>query len=148
MARSSRRLGLALALAAAVFVADQATKWEVRGHAGRLPWHVFAGLSISLNYNSGVSFSRFAGGGDAVIALVAAVVAAVTAALVLAPPRFRPALGVILGGALGNLVDRFHYGSVVDFIAVYRWPPFNVGDAGILIGTAILVVEVMRATRG
>jgi len=146
--RSSRRLGLALALAAGVVVVDQASKEVVRQQAAQLPYRVVGGLRIDLNYNSGISFSRFAGAGGVLVILVAAVVAGVTAALVLAPPRYRPALGVILGGAVGNLIDRLRFaGAVVDFIGVYGWPTFNVADAAIAAGTIILVLQVLRGAR-
>lgn len=148
MTRSNRRLGAALAVAAAVLAADQAVEWLVLGHADELPYRVTGGVRIELAYNSGISFSRFAGAGSVVTWLVGAVVAGVTAALFLAPPRYRIALGVILGGSLGNLVDRFRFaGAVVDYLAVYVWPPFNVADAAILVGTVLLVVEVLRASR-
>ena len=148
MARSSRRLGLALALAAGVCVADQAGKWLVRHEAADLPYRVFRGLRFDLNYNSGISFSRFAGAGAVLVVLVAAVVAGVTAALFLAPPRYRPALGVILGGAVGNLVDRLRFGgAVVDFIGVFGWPTFNLADAAIVAGTVLLVLQVLRGSR-
>lgn len=148
MARSSRRLGLALALAAGVFAVDQASKWLVRHEAVRLPYRVVSGLRIDLNYNSGISFSRFAGAGMVLVVLVAAVVAGVTVALVLAPPRYRPALGVILGAAVGNLVDRLRFeGAVVDFIGVFGWPTFNLADAAIVAGTAVLVLQVLRGSR-
>jgi lipoprotein signal peptidase len=148
VARSSRRLGLALALAAGVFVADQAGKWLVRHEVADLPYRVFGGLRIDLTYNSGISFSRFAGAGTLLVVLVAAVVAGVTTALFLAPPKYRPALGVILGGAVGNLVDRLRFGgAVVDFIGVYGWPSFNLADAAIVAGTVILVLQVLRGAR-
>lgn len=148
MPRSSRTLGAAFAAAAAVVFADQAVKWAVRSGAGRLPWRLVDGVRIELNYNSGISFGRFAGAGWIVTVLVAAVAAGVTAALFLAPPRYRLALGVILGGAVGNLIDRFRFGgAVVDYLAVWKWPPFNVADAAIFIGTAILVIQVFRALR-
>jgi len=148
VARSSRRLGLALALAAGVLVADQASKELVRHEAAHLPYLVVGGLRIDLNYNSGISFSRFAGAGLVLVVLVAAVVAVVTAALFFAPPRYRPALGVILGGAVGNLVDRLRFGgAVVDFIGVYGWPSFNLADAAIVAGTLILVLQVLRGSR-
>ena len=148
VARSSRRLGLALALAAGVFVADQASKWLVRHEAAHLPFRVVAGLRIGINYNSGISFSRFAGAGAVLVVAVAGVVAGVTAALFFAPPRYRPALGVILGGAVGNLVDRLRYGgAVLDFIGVYGWPSFNLADAAIVVGTIILVLQVLRGYR-
>ena len=148
MARSSRRLGLALALAAGVLVADQATKALVRHEVAHLPLRVVGGLRFDLTYNSGISFSRFAGAGTVLVALVAVVAAGVTAALFFAPPRYRPALGVILGGAVGNLVDRLRFGgAVVDFIGVYGWPSFNLADAAIVVGTVILVLQVVRGTR-
>lgn len=148
MPRSRRRLGAALAVAAAVVVADQAVKEVVRGAAGRLPWRLFPGVRLELNYNSGISFGRLAGAGWIVIVLVAAVAAGVTAALFLAPPRYRLALGVILGGAVGNLIDRFRFdGAVVDYLAVWVWPPFNVADAAIFVGTVVLVIQVLRGLR-
>ena len=120
----------------------------MRHQAALLPYRVVGGLRIDLNYNSGISFSRFAGAGGVLVVLVAAVVAGVTAALVLAPPRYRPALGVILGGAVGNLIDRLRFGgAVVDFIGVYGWPSFNVADAAIVAGTIILVLQVLRGAR-
>lgn len=148
MPRSRRKLGAALLLAAAVVVADQAVKQAVRGAADRLPWRLFSGVRIELNYNSGISFGRLAGAGWVVIVLVAAVAAGVTAALFLAPPRYRMALGVILGGAIGNLIDRFRFdGAVVDYVAVWMWPPFNIADAAIFVGTVILVIQVVRGLR-
>ena len=148
MARSSRRLGLALALAAGVLVADQATKALVRHEVAHLPFRVVGGLRFGLTYNSGISFSRFAGAGTVLVVLVAAVVAGVAAALFFAPPRYRPALGVVLGGAVGNLVDRLRFdGAVVDFIGVYSWPSFNLADAAIVVGTIIIILQVLRGSR-
>ena len=89
----------------AVFVADQASKWLVRHDADHLPYRVVGGLRVDLDLNRGISFSQLAAAGDVVV-LVAAVAAGVIAALVFAAPRYRPALGLILGGALGNLIDR------------------------------------------
>jgi signal peptidase II len=146
--RSSSRLAAAFAVAAVIVVADQAVKWVVRDGADRLPLRLLPGVRIELNYNSGISFGRFAGAGWVVAVLVGAVAAGVTAALFLAPPRYRLALGIILGGAVGNLIDRFHYsGAVVDFIAIGSWPPFNVADAAILVGTVVLVLQVFLGLR-
>jgi signal peptidase II len=148
VARSKQGYALALVLAAAVVAADQLTKWLVRAEADRLPVRWILGLRIDLTYNSGISFSRFAGAGSVVVVLVAAVAVGVTVALVLAPPRYRPILGVILGGAVGNLIDRVHFhGSVADFIGFYGWPSFNVADAAIVVGTIILGVQVVFGHR-
>ena len=144
MARSKQGYALALILAAAIVVADQVSKWLVRSGADRLPLKLVAGLHIDLTYNSGISFSRFAGAGDVVVVLVAAVAVGVAVALVLAPPRYRPTLGIILGGAVGNLIDRLRFdGSVVDFVGFYGWPSFNLADAAIVLGTIILGLQVV-----
>jgi signal peptidase II len=144
VARSKRGYVPALLLAAAVVAADQATKWVVRAQAEDLPRQLVAGLRIDLTYNSGISFSRFAGAGDIVVVLVAAVAAGVAVALVLSPPRYRLALGIILGGAAGNLIDRLRFdGAVVDFIGFYGWPSFNVADAAIVVGTVLLALQVV-----
>ena len=145
MARSRRRLGEALALAAGVVALDQLVKWVVRAQAQELPLHVVAGVRVVLAYNSGISFSRLAGAGTVVLVVVSAVAAGVAVALVVAPPRYRPALGVILGGALGNLIDRLRFdGSVVDFLSVYSWPAFNLADVAIAVGVALLALQVLR----
>jgi signal peptidase II len=148
VARSKRGYALALVLAAAVVVADQSSKWLVRSRAEDLPWRLFSGLRIDLTYNSGISFSRFAGAGSIVVVLVAAVAAGVAIALVLSPPRYRPVLGVILGGAVGNLIDRLRFdGAVVDFIGFFGWPSFNVADAAIVVGTILLGLQVVLGRR-
>lgn len=144
MARSKQGYVLALVLAAAVVVADQSTKWLVRASADRLPLEWALGLHLRITYNSGISFSQFADAGGVVIVLVAAVAVGVAVALVFAPPRYRPALGVVLGGAVGNLIDRVRFdGSVLDFIGLYGWPKFNVADAAIVIGTILLGAQVV-----
>jgi signal peptidase II len=148
VARSKQRYLLALVLAAAVVAADQASKWLVRAQADHLPRQLVGGLRIDLTYNSGISFSRFAGAGNIVVVLVAAVAAAVAVALFLSPPRYRPTLGVILGGAIGNLIDRLRFdGAVVDFIGFYGWPSFNVADAAIVVGTVLLGLQVVVGRR-
>jgi signal peptidase II len=149
VARSRQGLALALVLSAVVVAADQASKWLVRAAADDLPLRLVGGLRIDLTYNSGISFSRFAGAGSIVVVLVAAVATGVTVALVLSPPRYRPALGIVLGGAVGNLIDRLRFdGAVVDFVAVYGWPSFNVADAAIVVGTVLLGAQVILGARG
>jgi signal peptidase II len=131
-----------------VLALDQASKWLVRREAEALPWHLGRGLRLELHYNPGISFSQLTGAGDVVLWLVAAVAAAVLVALLLAPARYRPALGIVLGGALGNVVDRLRFdGAVLDFIGVYSWPTFNVADAAIVVGTVLLMVQVLRVPR-
>jgi len=61
------------------------------------------------------------------------------------------ALGLIIGGALGNVLDRVRYGAVVDFLDVhalgYHWPAFNVADSAICVGAALLLVDGLLAPR-
>ncbi len=59
-------------------------------------------------------------------------------------PLVRVAFGGIVGGAIGNIVDRFHYGFVVDFIDLRWWPVFNVADSCITIGVALLVLGSLK----
>lgn len=58
----------------------------------------------------------------------------------------RPAAGMILGGALGNLVDRMAWGYVVDFIDLRVWPVFNVADIGLVVGSVLLAVHLWRVS--
>ena len=62
-------------------------------------------------------------------------------------PLVRMAFGAIVGGAVGNIVDRFHFGYVVDFIDLRWWPVFNVADSCITIGVALLLIASLRRER-
>jgi signal peptidase II len=111
-----------------------------------------------LAYNPGVAFSTFASftgraGMQVILSLVA--VLALVGISVLArrtgPEERgkRAAFALIAGGALGNLVDRLRDGAVTDFVRwrihEHRWPIFNVADAALLVGVALLVIDGMRA---
>lgn len=147
MTRSSGRWALALTLTVFVLAADQLAKWVVLQEWAGLPYRA-AGLHLDLAYNTGISFSQLHDSGSLVVVLVSAVAAGVAIAMVFAPPRYRPALGVVLGGALGNLIDRARLdGAVLDFIGIWRYPPFNVADMAIVVGTLWLVVLMLRGVR-
>ncbi len=146
-----RRVMVAAAVAVAAVVADQLTKWWAidRLTSGRI--HVIGTLDLELARNSGASFSLFQGKGF-ILAPVAAVLVAVLAVMIwLAPTSGRAAaLGLILGGALGNLGDRLFrddHGSVVDFVALHFWPTFNVADACVVVGCGLLLISLVRASR-
>ena len=146
MARSRGRWPLALALTGAVLLLDQFSKWIVRQDWAGLP-HSLSGVRLRLSYNTGISFSQLRDTGSLVLVLVAAVAGGVAVALFLVRPRYRPALGVVLGGALGNLLDRLRYdGAVLDFIGVWRWPSFNVADVAVVVGTAWLIILMFRGS--
>lgn len=144
-----RRLSVAGAVAAAVVAADQITKsWAVDRLAhGRI--HVAWKLDLELAFNSGSAFGLARGwapvlAGFAVIAvmLLVAYVRRVHSDLLAA------AVGLVVGGAVGNLADRIlgsHHGGVVDFIAPHFWPTFNLADASIVVGAASAALLVWRS---
>ena len=113
-----------------------------------------------LAYNPGVAFSVFASAaghtGMRVILAVIALIALIGISLVAlrAPPEQRgrrAAYALIAGGALGNLIDRVRDGAVTDFVRWrihdHRWPIFNVADALLLVGVALLLLDGLRARR-
>jgi signal peptidase II len=123
---------------------DQASKWLVRRAADDLPLEMGWGFGFRLLSNSGVSFGRLTGSADLVLAAVAALAVVVLVVLLVGPSRYRLGLGLLLGGAVGNLIDRVRFGAVVDFIDVPWWPTFNLADAAIVAGVALILVEVLR----
>jgi signal peptidase II len=129
---------------------DQLSKsWAVRNLSGR-DIDVVWTLRFNLAYNSGASFSMGEGRGRW-IALVAVVIVGllVWQGLTVRTRLGAVALAMIVGGALGNVVDRalraggggFLGGSVVDFIDFQWWPVFNVADMGVVVGAILLVVS-------
>ena len=141
--------GLKVALAAAAVVAavDQATKaWAVSALDGGRTIDLVWTLRLKLTFNEGAAFS-LGGGSGGILALVGLVVVAVLYRSVLRwPGRLPPmALGAVLGGAIGNLIDRVaRDGEVVDFIDLQWWPLFNVADIGVVCGAIGLALLSMR----
>ena len=151
------RAGTGLVAAAAIFAADQASKqWmlgflQVEGGLGRgrfVPLTDFFNLVVV--WNRGVSFGMFAGHDDMVRWILSGL--AIVVSIALAVWLFRTTdrlvalgLGCVIGGAIGNVVDRIRFGAVFDFLdfhaAGYHWPAFNVADAGIFVGVAALLVD-------
>jgi signal peptidase II len=143
-----RRLAVGLLTAAVVVVADQVTKTLAVDRLGGAPVHLLGPFGLSLGYNSGVAFSLFTRA-TPLIGSLAAVLAVVLSWLAWRARSGAVALsvGLVLGGALGNLCDRVfrsHHGSVVDFITLTHWPTFNVADACITIGGISLVAAQLR----
>src|SRR3954447_18054595 len=140
---TARQAWLRAAAAAIVLLAlDQATKQLVihsleRGESR----NVFFGIEITNVRNKGVAFGAFGGGGLPVTLLTVAAVSLLIAyfAMHATRPWLWLAVGVIAGGAFGNLLDRVRQGSVTDFIDPSLWPAFNVADMGIVIGILALL---------
>lgn len=145
-----RALARAAIVAASVFAADQATKALVRGDLLLGERRELAGpLKLTRVNNEGVAFGAFAGGGAVLLVIVVLVAAALVVYLVrhAGQPLNWLACGLILGGALGNAVDRVAAGAVTDFIALPHWPAFNVADIAISGGVILLMVLLLRADR-
>jgi signal peptidase II len=104
------------------------------------------GLELVHWRNSGVAFSVLAGGGAIVFVLAALALAALIAYLSIRPERpwlWLPT-GMLIGGAIGNLIDRLASGAVTDFIKLPLWPAFNVADMSITFGVILLVLVLDR----
>ncbi|HLW96281.1 MAG TPA: signal peptidase II [Solirubrobacteraceae bacterium] len=136
----------AAGVAAAVLVADQVSKAAVRGSlAPGASSRVVAGvLWIVHEQNSGVAFSLLTGSEAGVIVITLAVVAAVLVFFSRARERswIWLACGLVIGGAIGNLIDRVRAGSVTDFVKLPDWPAFNVADTAITLGVVTLFIAV------
>jgi signal peptidase II len=137
---------------AAVVGADQATKsWAVhRLSHGSI--HVVWKLDLSLSYNSGAAFGLAQGWAPVLAALAVLVVVGLVVALRgVRSHAMAAAIGLVVGGALGNLADRVfraHHGAVVDFIALHFWPTFNVADSCIVIGVILAALLLWRGEGG
>jgi signal peptidase II len=156
-ARSGRpRLSLLLAVAVVVLALDVASKHlAVDRLADRAPVEVIDGfLHLRLVRNSGAAFG-FASGLTVVLSLVAAAVVVVIlrAARTLRSAWYAVALGLVLGGAVGNLLDRIFRapglfrGRVIDFAELPHWPVFNLADSSIVTGGVLMVLLSMRGVR-
>jgi signal peptidase II len=138
---------VAAVVASVVLALDQLTKaWAVSALDNGRTIDVVWTLRLKLTFNDGAAFS-FGGGSGGVLALAGLLVVAVVYRSVLRwPGRLPPlALGLVLGGAIGNLVDRVaRDGRVVDFIDLQWWPLFNVADIGISCGAVLLILLSLR----
>jgi signal peptidase II len=144
----------------AVIASDRLTKWAVMQtmHPGESIEVVPGFFALTYVRNPGAAFGMFAGSPLREPLLIAVALAAVVglAWLLSQTPASRvwerAAAGAIIGGALGNLYDRFAYGSVVDFVDVYvgewHWPAFNVADSCITVGVAVLLLSSLRKPDG
>ena len=140
------------ALAAAVIVADQIVKWIVlRAFAPGEQRVLTDFLNLVLVFNKGAAFSLFAqapGWQTPLLSAFAIIAAIVVGWFILRSPDkklFCLGLALILGGAIGNVIDRLRFGHVVDFVDVHafgwHWPAFNVADSAISVGAVILILE-------
>lgn len=145
-------------LAGAIVIADQATKWQASAELNyAMPVKLLSWFNLTLHHNQGAAFSFLAGAGGWQRWFFAALACVVSVMIVFWMRGLKPrqwqlslALALILGGAVGNLVDRIYLGYVVDFISVhYRnhyFPTFNVADAAISVGAFFMVLDSLFNT--
>ncbi len=154
LSRSARRPALIAAVAVATFAADQLTKWWVVRALDDRDIHVVGSLRLALTRNAGGAFGLGAG----VIPFLALAAVAVVMIVVARSEATRRlcvaiAVGLVLGGAFGNLADRLFRapgglsGKVIDFIDLRWWPVFNVADTAISVGCVALALLIGRGAR-
>lgn len=164
------RLRLGLALAGILILLDQLSKWAMLelvfalpyfdAPFGVFPWSQPIEMTGFFNlvtvWNRGVSFGLFAndhGAGPYILSAVALGVSAFLVWLLRRPVTVWMALayGTVIGGALGNVVDRLRFGAVFDFldfhVAGYHWPAFNLADSAIFVGVAMILLDGVVARR-
>lgn len=146
-------------LTAAVIALDQLTKWLAeRGLVLHMAEPVLPFFNLTLVYNKGAAFSFLSAAGGwqrwffSVLAIIVSVLIVIWLKRLDRDEKWTAAgLALVLGGAIGNLIDRLLYGYVIDFIDVYygsyHWPAFNIADSAITMGAAILIVHSLFFAR-
>jgi signal peptidase II len=147
-----RRPLLIVAVALAVIASDQLAKtWALHHLVEGRPRHIVGTLWLSLQFNTGIAFSQATGS----TALVTVIALCVVAVLLVVAHRTHGTyaavvMGLIIGGAGGNLVDRLvrhHGGAVIDFVDPRFWPVFNLADAAVSIGVVLALGQSLLGSR-
>lgn len=141
-----------LLIAAIGIVFDQATKWWILTQVMQPPQviPVTSFFNLVMTWNRGISFGIFNSGGTTGVWILSSLAIVIVLFLINWLRRVEKlslslAIGAIIGGALGNVIDRVRFGAVADFLDVhvlgYHWPAFNVADSLIFVGAAYLIVD-------
>ena len=143
MSATARAWALAGTLCAVVVAGDQAVKGRIEAHL--VPGEevdVLGPLSLTLAHNTGVAFGLAGGAGVGLVLVTLAALALIAYVFGRDPERkgMWVAVGLLAGGALGNLIDRLVAGEVTDYIVVGSWPPFNLADIAITAGVVLMVL--------
>jgi signal peptidase II len=151
----------AYAVAAGVFTLDRLTKWMIETYVSVQDMHVIIPgfFNIIHSRNPGAAFSLFANSNSTwrtvLLIGLAGIALVVMGGLLWNANRLdritRWGLALIFGGAMGNVFDRIAWGTVTDFLEFYvgslRWPAFNVADSCIVIGSGLLILDLLRPKR-
>ena len=150
-----------MAIAVLVVLADQATKWAIVEWVrlyDRVPINDFVNLTHQRNTGAAFSFLAEAGGWQRWFFIVLSTIVSCVIAVWIwriryeGPAILAAGLSLVLGGAIGNLVDRIRLGYVTDFIQVYLgevigyFPSFNIADSAITVGAALLIIDALFFT--
>ena len=150
MGAGARGVARAAATCGVVVALDQAAKQIAIASVERgESTNVFFGLDITNSRNSGIAFGAFQGGGLVVGLLIGVSLALLLGyfALHATMPRLWLPVGMLVGGALGNVADRAREGAVIDFIDPVGWPAFNLADTAIVGGVLVLLYVVEEPRR-
>ena len=133
-------------IAILVVLLDQVTKFLARSFIGPLDTiRVFPFLHLVSVRNEGAAFGLFKGFGNVPFIAISLIAIIVVIVLLIRGKEDRFGLALILGGAIGNLIDRIAMGNVTDFVDVFagrfHWPAFNVADSALTIGLVVMVVS-------
>ncbi|MFW0777864.1 MAG: signal peptidase II [Rickettsiales bacterium] len=149
--RYSLATGFMVALS--TLISDQLSKWyliEIINLPSRQVIEVSSFFNLAMVWNRGVSFGMFAEHDQPYILIALSLVICAILVIWLTradKPWVSAALGLVIGGALGNVIDRLHYGAVADFFDFYignaHWPAFNIADSCIFIGVVLLCIDSM-----
>ncbi len=143
---------LGLAVAAAILAFDQASKWIILDWVMDPPRaiEVTGFFNLVMVWNRGVSFGLLSNDSALGPWLLSGVALAISAGLTIwmyraAHRLLAVSLGLVIGGAVGNVIDRVRFGAVADFldfhVAGFHWPAFNVADSAIVIGVVLIMLD-------
>ena len=156
MGRPGKLFWIGLGVACASILIDQGTKWWIV-NVFMVPPRVVPVTSffnLVLGWNRGVSFGLFNNGSDFNVWILSGLALAVVTFLLVWLYREQArlvtvSLGLVIGGAMGNVIDRLRFGGVTDFLdfhlSGYHWPAFNLADTSIVIGAVILIADSLFA---
>ena len=149
-----------LVTAVVVVILDQLSKAAVLAHFAGRPLGdretITSFFNLALTYNRGISFGLFNGGAGMNALVFSLAAAAIVAVLIywlsrVSTPFLAVAIGLIIGGAVGNVIDRLRIGAVVDFLDFHlgavHWPAFNLADSAICIGVAAMLLDGLLLRR-
>jgi len=146
-----------LSLSAIVMVLDQLTKWYMASWLSLYETvAVMPYFNLTMAHNHGAAFSFLADEGGWQRWFFTGLALIISAVLVVWLAKLKPtaklealSLSLILGGAIGNVIDRIVHGYVIDFLDVYigtsHWPAFNIADSAICIGAVLLIIDSFKA---